>query len=134
MRSNYIEKLRLQLAKYLWEEYIRAGSLDIAIDNLLGKNTVPIMTIHKSKGLEYKTIIFLGLEDAAFYKFADQREEHTATFFVALSRAKNNLHFTFSKVRPIGLFRDDQDRKIIMDFYHALRDSGVVEPIVHTIM
>lgn len=134
MRSNYIEKLRLQLAKYLWEEYMKAGSLDIAIDNLLGKNTVPIMTIHKSKGLEYKTIIFLGLEDAAFYKFADQREEHTATFFVALSRAKDNLHFTFSKVRPIGLYRDDQDRKNIMDFYHALRDSGVVEPVVHTTM
>ncbi|WP_171419123.1 3'-5' exonuclease [Paenibacillus alvei] len=97
---------------------------------MIGKNTVPIMTIHKSKGLEYKTIIFLGLEDAAFFRFTDQREEDTAAFFVALSRAKNTLHFTFSKVRPFGRF-SNQDRKIIADFYQALHDSGVVESKNH---
>jgi DNA helicase-2/ATP-dependent DNA helicase PcrA len=130
-RSGYMEKLRLQLAKYLWEEYTKAGSLEDALNNLLGKNTVPIMTVHKSKGLEYKTIIFMGLEDAAFYKFADQQEEHTAIFFVALSRAKSTLHFTFSKIRPIGLYSDDQNRRVIIDFYNALGESGIVETLDH---
>lgn len=130
-RSRYIENLQKQLVKYLWGEYNKKGTWEEAINNLLGKNTVPLMTIHKSKGLEYKTIIFLGLEDAAFYKFADQQEEHTAAFFVALSRAKSNIHFTFSKKRPIGLYRDNQHRSVITDFYRALSESGVVETIEH---
>ncbi|MNO23712.1 ATP-dependent DNA helicase PcrA [compost metagenome] len=130
LRSSYIERLSSQLANYLWEEYDKSGTVGAAINNLLGKNTVPIMTIHKSKGLEFKTIIFLGLEDAAFFRFNDQREEDTAAFFVALSRAKNTLHFTFSKVRPFGQF-SNQHRRVIADFYQALHDSGVVEPVYH---
>ncbi len=131
LRSNYIDNLSSQLANYLWEEYVKCGTMGAAIKNLLGQNTVPIMTIHKSKGLEYKTIIFIGLEDAAFFKFTDQREEDTAAFFVALSRAKNTLHFTFSKVRPFGHYCN-QDKRVIADFYKALHDSGVVESVNHS--
>ena len=46
------------------------------------------MTIHKSKGLEYHTVIFAGLEDSALFSFATQTHEETATFFVAFTRAK----------------------------------------------
>lgn len=81
LRSNYIDRLSSQFVNYIWEEYVKSGTIGAAINNLLGKNTVPIMTIHKSKGLEYKTIFFLGLEDAAFFRFTDQREEDTAAFF-----------------------------------------------------
>ncbi|MEN1990547.1 ATP-dependent helicase [Paenibacillus hubeiensis] len=126
-RSNYIDRLSTQLSNYLWDEYNKAGSLKAAIYNLLGHNSVPIMTIHKSKGLEYKTIIFLALEDAAFFSFKSQKEEDTAAFFVALSRAKNTLHFTFSKIRQMG----HQNREVIEDFYKALDDSGVVESMVY---
>ena len=34
-----------------------------------------MMTIHKSKGVEYDTIIFVGLDDRAWWNFANQAEE-----------------------------------------------------------
>lgn len=49
------------------------------------------MTIHKSKGLEFDTVILVGLEDGAF--FSNNRED-LCTFFVALSRAKDRVLIT----------------------------------------
>jgi len=37
-----------------------------ALDTYEGVHSVPLMTIHKSKGLEYHTVIFVGLDDAAW--------------------------------------------------------------------
>lgn len=68
----------------------------IAVDNLEGKNSIPIMSIHKSKGLEYDTIIFLGLEDSAFWNYPNKPREESCTFFVALSRAKRKIIFTIT--------------------------------------
>lgn len=133
LRSNYLSKLSAKLTKWLWEERAQAGSMILAIDSLLGKSTLPIMTIHKSKGLEYKTIFFLGLEDAAFFKYSSQKEEDTAAFFVALSRAKHTLHFTFSSARDFGTY-STQRKRVIEDFYRALADSGVVETVNHSLV
>lgn len=132
LRSNYIQVLKNKLVGFLWDEYgASSGSMNVAIDNLLGTDTVSIMTIHKSKGLEFKTVIFLGLEDTAFFNYANQRSEDTSAFFVALTRAKNIVHFTFSSIRPIGR-NHKQKRIIIDDFYQALYESGTVELIDHT--
>lgn len=38
----------------------------MAIENFCGDHSIPIMTIHKSKGLEYNAVYFVGLEDSAF--------------------------------------------------------------------
>jgi len=51
------------------------------------------MTIHKSKGLEYHTIIFVGLHHNAFWGYRNNREEETNTFFVALSRGARTCLF-----------------------------------------
>ena len=69
------------------------------IDVIKGNYSIPIMTVHKSKGLEYNTIIFIGLEDDAFWNYKNQPDEEKCAFFVALSRAKENLYFTFNKYR-----------------------------------
>lgn len=37
------------------------------LDEVEGVDSVPIMTTHKSKGLEYHTVIFVGLEDGAHF-------------------------------------------------------------------
>lgn len=126
-RSNYIEQLKETMTNHLWEKYTQvSGDFDKTLDELLGKDTVPIMTIHKSKGLEYKTIIFIGLEDSAFFKFNDNSEEDTAAFFVAVSRAKESIHFTFSKRR-----NRIQNRDSISDLYAVLNESGIVKEIDH---
>lgn len=127
-RSNYIENLKSKMIDYLWKEYEKSSeNFAQTLDSLLGKDAVPIMTIHKSKGLEYKTVIFLGLEDRAFFSFSNNPEEDTAAFFVALSRAKESIHFTFSQKR------DRIQSKInIDDLYIALNESGIMKEINYT--
>lgn len=95
-----------------------------AIDNFLGLNSIPIMTIHKSKGLEYSAVYFIGLEDSAFWNFKNQPEEDRCAFFVALSRAKESVTFTFSNNRS-GLKYTEQKRELVNEFYELLQKPGI---------
>lgn len=101
-----------------------------ALDAFVGKNTIPIMSIHKSKGLEYDTIIFLGLEDGAFWSFQNQQDEDTSAFFVAMSRAKLKLIFTYSDLRLDKWNRPhSQATGVIKPLYDALRNSTIVQEV-----
>lgn len=97
------------------------------IDEVEGIDSVPIMTTHKSKGLEYHTIIFVGLEDSAHFSFASNRTEETCGFFVAFSRAKKRVIFTFAGVRPTGRHgnRVGQERDKLKPLYDLLQAAEV---------
>lgn len=43
------------------------------------------MTLHKSKGLERRTVIFVALGDSAWRSYAQNTAEATAGFFVAFA-------------------------------------------------
>lgn len=62
---------------------------------------VRIMTIHKSKGLEFNTVIMLGVEDQTYW--GDPAEQRSA-FFVGISRARSQLLLTTAdqRARPQG--------------------------------
>lgn len=79
-------------------------SMKELINDFIGEYSIPIMTIHKSKGLEYHTVIFIGVEDKAFWSFSTQREADKNAFFVALSRAKERIIFTVSNKREVSRF------------------------------
>lgn len=89
--SKFVDLFSLDLNNQL--------SFSDSLDKFLGFDSIPVMTIHKSKGLEYKMIIFIGLEDSAFWNFKNQPDEDKCAFFVALSRAKETVIFTYSKYR-----------------------------------
>lgn len=124
----FLKDMLKQLSESL-EKYILEGeNIYEAVQKLLGKDSVPIMTIHKSKGLEYNTIIFVGLEDGAFWSFEKQPDEDKCAFFVALSRAEERVAFTFSKTRAdkYGRIRNQGIDKIKVIF-EELQNSKVVE-------
>ena len=77
------------------------------------------MTVHKSKGLEYDTMIFLGLDDANWWSHTPRNPDGLSTFFVALSRAKQRAIFTFCGQRG--------DRRKVADLYALLRKANVPE-------
>jgi len=52
------------------------------------------MTVHKSKGLEFHTIIFYGLDNKTWWSLTPQRKEELNTFFVAVTRAKQRAFFS----------------------------------------
>jgi DNA helicase II / ATP-dependent DNA helicase PcrA len=98
-----------------------------AIEDFEGKGSVPIMTMHKSKGLEYHTIIFVGLEDSALHDFSKHQYDEACGFFVALSRAKKRAVFTFSEQRASSPNNPSkaQNRSEIKVLYDILESAGV---------
>ncbi|WP_107943249.1 UvrD-helicase domain-containing protein [Metasolibacillus fluoroglycofenilyticus] len=122
-QGHYINKLRGDLTKYLYQYYLSTNDWFAAINSFEGHDSIPIMTIHKSKGLEFEVVFFVGFDDNSFWSFATQTGEDTCTFFVGLSRSKRHLFFTFSENR-FGGYRTNSNISIL---YQMLKESSVVE-------
>ncbi|MGD9685701.1 MAG: UvrD-helicase domain-containing protein [Desulfobacter sp.] len=125
--QQYFKKILKQLNDELSKNYQEVNNLKSALNTLLGKDSIPVMTIHKSKGLEYHTIIFIGLEDGAFWSFEKQPDEDKCAFFVALSRAKERVAFTFSKTRKTRWGLRPQGIDKIRVFFEELQNSKLVK-------
>jgi len=90
-----------------------------SLDAFEGIGQIPLMTVHKSKGLEYDTIVFVGLDDQAWWAHTPGNPEGLATFFVALSRAKQRAIF--------GFCRERGQRQRVAELFQLLTDAGVPE-------
>jgi len=69
------------------------------LDEFIGLGQVPLMTIHKSKGLEFHTMVFYGLDNQTWWSLKPSRPEELNTFFVAFSRAEQRAFFTLCRER-----------------------------------
>jgi superfamily I DNA/RNA helicase len=116
-QGQWFEELLEQVVKYLTKSCKATDNWESALADFEGLDTIPIMTIHKSKGLEYHTIVFVGLDDAAWWSFRTQPEESRSAFFVAFSRAKQCILFTYCEQRG--------RRKDIASLYEVLQAAGV---------
>lgn len=68
------------------------------------KNTVSLMTIHSSKGLEFKNVYIVGLEENLFpsqmsLNSRTDLEEERRLFYVAITRAEKKLVITYATSR-----------------------------------
>ncbi|KRD09128.1 DNA helicase UvrD [Flavobacterium sp. Root901] len=115
------------LKNELIKDYFTVNDMGEALDMVMGKDTIPVMTIHKSKGLEYHTVVFIGLEDGAFWSFDRQPDEDKCAFFVALSRAKEKVMFTLSKKRTVRFGEQKQFINKIKVIFDELQNSGIVQ-------
>lgn len=72
-----------------------------ALERFSDDQSVRILTIHKSKGLEFDSVIIMAVEKEIF--FGDQ-DENRCAFFVGVSRAKRRLVLTHTdqRERPAG--------------------------------
>ena len=70
-------------------------------------NAVKLMTVHASKGLEFKYVFITGLEDGLFPHQRHNEgegfdsEEERRLFYVAITRAKEKLFLSFANFRTI---------------------------------
>jgi len=121
----YLTEMVGKLATTLRESVaVTAGAAE-AVHDLIGLDVVPAMTIHKSKGLEFETVIFVDLEDSQWWSFSKQADEEKRGFFVAFSRAISRVIFTYCDVRGTGDGSRRQDKTQIGDLYKILLDAGV---------
>ncbi|MDB5585901.1 MAG: hypothetical protein JWP26_871 [Devosia sp.] len=106
LSADYVHGSRLndlvrQTIDRLHEALAHEKDVGVALSAFSGDKAVRVMSIHKCKGLEFDTVIVMGVEKETFWgNPADQR----AAYFVAISRAKEQLllSFTANRERPEG--------------------------------
>ncbi|MDX9956882.1 MAG: ATP-dependent helicase [Spirochaetia bacterium] len=86
--------------------FLEAVELDRAMSSGdVHADAVTLITMHNTKGLEFPVVIITGMEQGLFPRDDDANddlEEQRRLFYVALTRAKDELHLTYCRRR---LFR-----------------------------
>ncbi len=116
-------------------------SIMLAENKKENKNAVRLMTVHASKGLEFKYVFITGLEDGLFphqknneIKSAEDKEEERRLFYVALTRAKEKLFLSFANYRTIfGSRQINAPSEFINDIPKDLIEKGDEDPRIKTI-
>jgi superfamily I DNA/RNA helicase len=131
LQGTYAQQQFRNFTDYLWNYFESSRSWPQALADFAGENSIPILTVHKSKGLEYHTVVFVGLEDSALWNFVRQSDEEMRAFFVAFSRAKKRVIFTFCAKRAKGVgSAEPQARQNIGVLYHLLAAAGIQPEIM----
>jgi superfamily I DNA/RNA helicase len=120
-QGDWMRKVAEAVALHLRASCAEQAEWGLALDGYEGLDSLPLMTIHKSKGLEYHTVIFVGLDDGAWWSFSKDQVEATAGFFVAFTRAKQRVLFTYCPTRG--------HRNTIATLYQLLQLAGV--PVIN---
>lgn len=117
-KEDYEERMNdLEVLKSL----AKGHSIPTFIEYIQGDNTkkkkkkdaVKLMSIHKSKGLEYNTVFLVGVEDGAFPNEMADEDEEARVFYVAISRSKNDLH-----ISQIGLGESGKGNQFILEYFN----------------
>ncbi len=112
-RIENIEELRSKLALFIEENdeptlssFLEEVALIADIDTVDGNDDrVLLMTIHSAKGLEFKNVYLVGMEDGLFPSYMsistgdNEVEEERRLAYVAITRAKDDLTITTAKQR-----------------------------------
>ncbi len=67
-------------------------------DGIFSRNTVKLMTLHASKGLEFETVFLIGMNQGLIPLHSqsfEQEEEERRLFFVGMTRAKDELELSY---------------------------------------
>lgn len=136
------------------EAFLDHVSLEAGDGQETSPDAVQLMTIHASKGLEFDTVFLTGLEKGTLpadqaYDTPSALEEERRMMYVAITRAKRLLHFSFSKKRmlygrieffsPSGFLNEipmqymswTQDVESEPIAYRTMRDEDDYEPKPH---
>ncbi len=101
LSSDYETKSRLQ--SVIDDTFARINELLVyepvlikTLNRFSDDRAVRILTVHKSKGLEFRNVIFMAVEEEIFW--GNENEERCA-FFVGVSRAKDKILLTHANQR-----------------------------------
>jgi superfamily I DNA/RNA helicase len=92
--KEVVKEVKLRIEELLKME----PELPDALDRFSDDQAIRILTIHKSKGLEFDSVIILGVEVQTFW---GKEDEERCAYFVGISRAKKRLVLTSSDFRAM---------------------------------
>lgn len=93
-RKADFERVRASFVMFLKECAEYGSDWSQTLDEFEGLDQVPLMTVHKSKGLEFHTMIFYGLDNKTWWSLRPDKHEELNAFFVAFTRAKQRAFFS----------------------------------------
>jgi superfamily I DNA/RNA helicase len=113
--GNRLDQLIENIVSRISHLLEEGAELSVALTAFSADRAVRIMSIHKSKGLEFDTVIMMGVEEETFW---GNVEEERSAYFVGISRAKNKLLLTVCdhRDRPQGATRWTSKRTAHAEF------------------
>lgn len=103
---DFVDSAREEDREVSINHYLENVSLLTDMDNEKGedRNKVSIMTVHAAKGLEFKYVYIAGAEEELFPSHMTMQspkdlEEERRLFYVAVTRAMNQVTITYAKSR-----------------------------------
>ncbi|MDR1626872.1 MAG: UvrD-helicase domain-containing protein [Spirochaetia bacterium] len=123
------------LAEFLESIELDAARVEESKNAAGTTNAVTLITMHNTKGLEFDRVIITGLEDGLFPKDAPYRdssrqeeediEEERRLFYVAITRARRELYFTFCTNRRIhGQLKNFPPSRFLEELPEEIRGSA----------
>ena len=86
-----------------------------------GEDAITMMTIHAAKGLEFKSVFVVGMEEDLFpstmrMQSQDDLEEERRLFYVALTRAEIKLRLSFAETRyKYGMIKPSEPSRFLKE-------------------
>ncbi|MDO5500723.1 MAG: 3'-5' exonuclease, partial [Propionibacteriaceae bacterium] len=123
-QGRRLDQLIGQTIAAFQEELDRSGDPVAALMRLSEEDAVRILTIHKCKGLEFEKVVVFGVESQFFW--GGTIERYRSEFFVAISRAKNELILTYAqrRSRPTGApSRWEEQRRPMQEFMNYVDEQ-----------
>ena len=97
--DQFLENVALIENEHMPRQKLASSHLDGQADN-----KVTLMTLHAAKGLEFKTVFMVGMEEGLFPHSRsmlerDELEEERRLAYVGMTRAKHSLILTYTRRR-----------------------------------
>lgn len=146
-RSRYenIQELLNGIKEFAEREDIEDRSLAIFMQDIAlltnddrqddkDKDTVSLMTIHSAKGLEFKNVFIVGLEENLFpsqmsLTSRTDLEEERRLFYVAITRAEKKLTITYATSRyRWGTLTSCEPSRFINEINPSFLELDIVKP------
>ena len=107
-RINEIEEEYIiynDLKKFTLNDFLNITTQNYDKNNINEKDAVHFLTIHRAKGLEFKYVFIVGLEEGYYpccSRYVEEIEEERRVLYVAITRAKTNCYISYANYRMIG--------------------------------
>ncbi len=89
--------------RFITDSYLSGSQIDLAIKK---SGKIPLLTVHQTKGMEFRTVILVGATDDEIpsyqAKINNNDEEEKRIFYVALSRGKEKFYISFPSIKRRG--------------------------------
>ncbi len=135
---NELAKMALATDQNMnYGEFLKWSKIEV-LQHLKSENGVTLGTFHSVKGLEFDTVILIGVEDTLvpFYRSSqikrqtkngtsDPLKEEINLFYVAITRAKSELFITWAKNRMVNSKLEKRKISPFLKDFNATDNSDI---------